>query len=106
MLEKQPESEDKIKPYIDDPYTRVPGGESLFSCSTRIKAGLEEANEQNELTGPTLAITHSSGVCIWQGGGDMANCSGELQPASVALSNGYAKRLTLLYGSLKQGDAA
>ena len=106
ILAKQQESNDKLKPYVDDPVTRVPGGESLNSYMTRFNAGMNSINESAASTGPVLVVTHSSGVCTWEGGGDIAKCSGMLQPASVAKSNGFGKKLTLVHGSMSTGDAA
>lgn len=106
ILAKQIEEHYKIQPYIDDPWTPIPGGESLNYYIHRFLEGMNDAERTNVLAGPTLTITHSSGVCVWEGGGDISRCSSFLQPGSVALSQGRGKKLKLVAGSMTAGDAA
>jgi broad specificity phosphatase PhoE len=106
ILAGQLESHDAIAPYIESPWTKVPNGESLNAWKIRFIAGMQDAENKNFLVGPTLVISHSSGLCIWEGGGDLCNCTNDLQPAAVALSNGYGKPMKLIVGDVFSGDAA
>ncbi len=106
ILAKQLESHDKIEPYIASPWSKVPGGESMNAWKLRFIAGMEDAEKNNILTGPSLVLTHSSGLCIWEGGGDLANCSNNMKPAAVAISNGFGKPMKVIVGETLNGDAA
>jgi broad specificity phosphatase PhoE len=107
ILEGEIESDDKIRPYVNDSFAKVPGGgESLGEYSSRVIAALKDANGKSDINGPGLAMTHSSGIAMWQGGGDIIHAGTVLEPGAVGISHGYGKKIQVLAGDTFSGDAA
>jgi probable phosphoglycerate mutase len=107
ILEGEIESDDKIRPYVNDSFAKVPGGgESLGEYTSRILAALRDAEEKNDVNGPSLALTHSSGIAMWQGGGDILHAGTVLEPGAVGISHGHGKKIQVLAGDTFSGDAA
>lgn len=100
ILEGEKEADDKIRPYVENPYSLIPGdSESLFGYKTRVLAGITDAEEDNTENGPSITLTHSSGIAMWEGGGDILHASGVLKPGSAGLSHGFGKSIEVLAGA-------
>ncbi len=60
---RNPESEARLKKYLDDPDSPIPGGESLNDFKARVDPCLQEAADMFCQSGvPTLLVAHSSVV--------------------------------------------
>lgn len=58
---RTPESEADLQKYLDDPDTKIPGGESLNEFKSRIRPCIQEAIElYTECGEPPLIVAHSS----------------------------------------------
>ncbi len=100
---------ERLRLYIDNPDVAIPGGESINDYVKRSQAGLNEAFDSNESTGPVLALGHSSTIAAYlqarKGKGtNLEDAAALLSPGGVLRIDG--KKIEVIVGALKQGDAA
>ncbi len=99
------ENAHRLNLYVDNPDAIIPGGETVNGYVARTQEAMDEGREANDSTGPILHVIHSSTICAYMAGvKDMMDCSDMLTPGGVLRFDG--KKVTVLNGTLEEGDAA
>lgn len=101
---------DQLQKFIDNPDMIIPGskgldgdGETVNKYQKRVRESFMDAYMTNDDEGPTLWLTHSSGIAVVENdSADLAAASQVLAPASVARYDGEGD-LTVITGTMGKG---